>query len=91
MVDFYGDGAFSHGCSVDHVIFDFVSDDEASLLPVIDMKTIERFEITSSNAEAFERKQAPEQPLYTAWCNSGLVPIIHGTAALRLKRWVMII
>ena len=31
IVDFYGDGRFTHGCSIDHVIFDFVEDGDESL------------------------------------------------------------
>jgi len=51
MVEFYGDGQFTHGCSVDHVIFDF----ERSFLGMQggseDAKR--RFEITLENAGSF--------------------------------------
>ena len=57
MVDFYGDGQFTHGCSVDHIIFDFfdldslheeeyVGSDESA-------DNRQRFEITLSNAADF--------------------------------------
>jgi queuine/archaeosine tRNA-ribosyltransferase len=51
MLDFYADGGFTHGCSVDHIIFDFEPN-------VSDMKggtaaARRRFEITLDNASAF--------------------------------------
>jgi hypothetical protein len=51
MLDFYADGGFTHGCSVDHVIFDFdpnVSDMNGGTASVR-----RRFEITLDNASAF--------------------------------------
>lgn len=51
MVAFYDEGGFTHGCSVDHIIFDFDQD-----LTGLDGGTDEarrRFEITLTNAEAF--------------------------------------
>ena len=51
MAEFYADGGFTHGCSVDHIIFDF---DES--LTGMDGGTNEarrRFDITLENARAF--------------------------------------
>jgi hypothetical protein len=47
-LDFYEDGRFTHGCSIDHLIFDFL-DDRAK--PSEDAKR--RFDITIANARAF--------------------------------------
>lgn len=56
MVDFYGDGQFTHGCSVDHIIFDFFEDDtipEDAIDRMEDNKR--RLEITLENAAEFLR------------------------------------
>jgi hypothetical protein len=49
-LEFYEDGGFTHGCSVDHVIFDFV---QAKRSPNADVRA--RYEITIENARAFLR------------------------------------
>lgn len=51
MVEFYDDGGFTHGCSVDHIIFDF----DASMCGMEggSDEAKRRFEITLANAEAF--------------------------------------
>lgn len=60
MVDFYGDGQFTHGCSVDHIIFDFLDLDSlqenayASSEEASENKA--RFEITLANAEDFLKR-----------------------------------
>lgn len=49
--EFYDDGRFTHGCSIDHIIFDF-----AEVFTGMNGGTEEnrrRFDITQSNAEAF--------------------------------------
>jgi hypothetical protein len=49
--EFYDDGRFTHGCSVDHIIFDF-----AEVMTGMNGGTEEnrrRFDITQANAEAF--------------------------------------
>jgi len=54
MVDFYADGGFTHGCSVDHVIFDFdVKYDQGKEVPDEPRR---RFDITLRNAELFLRE-----------------------------------
>jgi hypothetical protein len=53
MLDFYADGAFTHGCSVDHVIFDF--DESASGLKGGSSSARQRFDITLENASGFLR------------------------------------
>jgi len=52
MVEFYGDAGFSHGCSVDHIIFDFDRSDKNPDIP--SSEAIRRFEITVNNAEEFK-------------------------------------
>lgn len=57
IVDFYGDGQFTHGCSIDHVIFDFDNNDDDLQLDESRLKeNRRRFEITSDNAEEFLKK-----------------------------------
>lgn len=47
-LEFYEDGAFTHGCSVDHLIFDFLDDSAAG-----PTEARRRFDITLDNAENF--------------------------------------
>lgn len=47
-LEFYADAGFTHGCSVDHLIFDFLDDREK---PSPDVR--HRYDITLANAEAF--------------------------------------
>jgi hypothetical protein len=51
MVEFYGQGRFTHGCSVDHVIFSF--DEKARGLDGGTAEDKRRFEITLENAQKF--------------------------------------
>ena len=51
MVEFYDDGGFTHGCSVDHIIFDF--DENLTGLDGGTEEARRRFDITLENAEAF--------------------------------------
>ncbi|HEX8223787.1 MAG TPA: tRNA-guanine transglycosylase DpdA [Allosphingosinicella sp.] len=51
MLDFYEDGQFTHGCSVDHIIFDF--DMELAGMNGGSQEARRRFDITLENAEAF--------------------------------------
>lgn len=51
MVEFYEDGEFTHGCSVDHIIFDF--DETLSGMSGGSAEAKRRFEITLANAESF--------------------------------------
>ena len=55
-LEFYEDGGFTHGCSVDHVIFDF--DEKAKGLDGGSEEAKDRFEITLNNAEDFLKKSA---------------------------------
>ena len=51
MARFYGDGRFTHGCSVDHIIFGFRP--EAKGLNGAEGDEMERFDITLENADVF--------------------------------------
>jgi len=88
MVDFYGDGRFTHGCSIDHVIFDFVEDnDDEAFEPAQLEENRRRFEITSTNAEDFHRES---RRLGNSFTPMGVVqgwsPKSMAEAALRLKK-----
>ena len=51
MVEFYDEGGFTHGCSVDHIIFDF--DENLTGLDGGTEEARRRFDITLTNADAF--------------------------------------
>ena len=71
MIDFYGDGEFTHGCSVDHVIFDFVQDDEAKSMAQDQLdENRRRFEITSENAELFLKESKRLETGLHRWVSS---------------------
>lgn len=53
MVEFYGDGGFTHGCSVDHIIFDF--DPSVRGMDGGSEDARRRFDITLENADVFLR------------------------------------
>ena len=52
-VDFYGDGGFTHGCSVDHLIFDF-DDEPGRLKSQVSARIQHRYEITLTLAAEFK-------------------------------------
>ncbi len=88
MVDFYGDGEFTHGCSVDHVIFDFVPDDQVGSLGNEQLEeNRRRFEITSENAQLFLKESARLGNRFTPMgVIQGWSPGSMAQAALRLKK-----
>jgi hypothetical protein len=57
MVSFYEDGRFTHGCSVDHIIFDFEA--EATGPKSGSNEARRRFDITLSNAGEFLKASKP--------------------------------
>ncbi len=64
ILEFYEDAGFSHGCSVDHLIFDFERDLKGmEPLPNYEdsIRVKERFDITRENAEAFYKESAHVQ------------------------------
>ncbi|RWX62335.1 hypothetical protein EN780_26950, partial [Mesorhizobium sp. M4B.F.Ca.ET.089.01.1.1] len=52
-VEFYGDGGFTHGCSPDHLIFDFDDQGAERSRSEIPEEIRRRFEITQQNAAEF--------------------------------------
>lgn len=54
MVEFYDECGFTHGCSVDHIIFDF--DARLASLSGGSADAKSRFDITLENADAFRRE-----------------------------------
>ena len=80
MIDFYGDGRFTHGCSIDHVIFDFIEDDHENDLEQGNLEeNRRRFEITSTNAEDFLKQSRRLGNSFTpVGRRTGLVSKIHG-------------
>jgi len=54
ILEFYGDGQFTHGCSVDHIIFDFV--DTEFDFKFDNKEVLRRQEICLSNASEFITK-----------------------------------
>lgn len=54
MVEFYDECGFTHGCSVDHIIFDF--DPTLAGLAGGSQDARDRFDITLENADAFRRQ-----------------------------------
>ena len=54
MAEFYDECGFTHGCSVDHIIFDF--DPNATGMQGGTADAVHRFDITLENADAFRRE-----------------------------------
>jgi len=55
MVEFYADGGFTHGCSVDHLIYDF-DDEPARTMREVPTAVRDRYNITLSLAADFLRE-----------------------------------
>jgi hypothetical protein len=84
ILDFYIDGGFTHGCSVDHVIFEF--DREAKGLEGGSEDARQRFEITLANASDFKalsRRYPAFTPLGVV---QGWSPQSKAIAAQKLER-----
>jgi len=50
-LEFYSDGCFTHGCSLDHIIFDYLPNNPSP--QEVPPQALRRYEITLDNAEAF--------------------------------------
>lgn len=91
MIDFYGDGRFTHGCSVDHIIFEFLDLNEAQEKAYSSSEECaenrRRLEITLANAEDFLRRS---KRLGSGFIPLGVVqgwsPLSMAEAARRLVR-----
>ena len=87
IVDFYGDGRFTHGCSIDHVIFDFVEGEDDGLDNTRLEENRRRRELTLASAEEFLKQR---RRLGNSFTPMGVVqgwsPTSMADAALRLKK-----
>jgi len=63
MIEFYEHGGFTHGCSVDHIIFEFERD--ARGMEGGSDAARERFEITLENADSFLKASRNAQTSFT--------------------------
>lgn len=83
MLDFYADADFTHGCSVDHIIFDFDMDTAANG-GTADARR--RFEITLENADTFLKESRSMPASFTPLgVVQGWSPASMGEAARRLS------
>ncbi|MDC0189750.1 tRNA-guanine transglycosylase DpdA [Rhodospirillales bacterium] len=94
LLEFYSDGGFTHGCSVDHIIFQFdrnLSGMEAfrdTKDPDAGIKIKDRWDITQENAEVFlrESKQmtTPFIPLgvIQGWSPGSMAKAAHNLVAM---------
>lgn len=74
-LEFYQDGGFTHGCSVDHLIFDFLSDDDSA-----PPEAKRRYDITLANAEKFIRSSRSLGRKFTP------IGVIQGWSAASMAR-----
>lgn len=85
MLDFYADGQFTHGCSVDHIIFDF--DANAKNMKGGSPSTRKRFDITLENAAEFLKSSRHLGRSFTPLgVAQGWSPSSIGEAARRLEK-----
>lgn len=63
--EFYADGGFTHGCSPDHLIFDFDEEGAERGLDEVPQAVIDRFEITLQNASEFKSAARRIGPHFT--------------------------
>jgi hypothetical protein len=85
MIEFYEDGGFSHGCSVDHIIFDF--DRELTGMAGGSADAKYRFDITLENAATFIRESQHLSKRFTPLgVVQGWSPDSMAEAAIRLVR-----
>ena len=64
-VEFYADGGFTHGCSPDHLIFDFDQAGAERARLEVPADIVARFDITLENAAEFKREAARMGPGFT--------------------------
>ncbi len=87
IVDFYGDGQFTHGCSIDHVIFDFIENGNDDLDSAQLEENRRRRDITLENAEDFlKRSKRLGQNFVPMGVVQGWSPESMAISAQRLKQ-----
>lgn len=84
MAAFYADGGFTHGCSVDHIIFAFRP--QAVGLKGAEGDERERFDITLANAEAFLKATRSIPGFTPMGAVQGWSPDSMATAAQSLEK-----
>jgi hypothetical protein len=84
MVEFYGDGQFTHGVSIDHIIFDFHSDNPPADAMTADVQR--RYQITLDNAEAFLKESTVLKNFTAIGAVQGWSPESMGNAAHHLEK-----
>lgn len=82
ILSFYVDAGFTHGCSVDHVIFDFDCD---AGMTAASADTHRRYEITLANAEEFLRLSGSYPAFTPLGAVQGWSPESKAEAAHRLE------
>ena len=83
-VEFYDTCGFTHGCSVDHIIFDF--DDSLLGLAGGSPEARRRFDITLANAEHFLKEVKQARPIRPLGVVQGWSPTSMAQAARRLVK-----
>lgn len=84
MVEFYGDGGFTHGCSVDHIIFEYFSDNRPECDVSEEVK--KRYEITLNNAEEFLNASRTIKDFVPLGAVQGWSPQSMADAAIKLEK-----
>ncbi len=79
-IDFYADAGFSHGCSSDHLIFDFDDQDKERSVNEVPEDIRHRYEITLQNAAEFRSAAARLGPRFTS------MGVIQGWSAPSMAR-----
>jgi hypothetical protein len=85
MLDFYADAGFTHGCSVDHIIFDFDREESGPVAGSADARV--RYDITLENAVEFLRLSKDLGPGFTPLgVAQGWSPSSIAESAARLEK-----
>jgi hypothetical protein len=84
MVEFYEDGKFTHGCSVDHIIFDF--DPNLRGLEGGSTEARRRFDLTLANAKTFLKAARASGTFTPVGVVQGWSPDSMGKAAFDLEK-----
>jgi len=85
ILEFYADAGFTHGCSVDHIIFDFDREESGPIAGSTDAR--DRFDVTLENAREFIRLAPYLGPDFTPiGVAQGWSPSSIGEAASRLEK-----
>jgi hypothetical protein len=84
MIEFYHDAGFSHGVSIDHIIFDFRSDNPS--IGEVGDNVKRRYQITLENAEDFLRESAALKNFTPMGAVQGWSPESMANAGAQLEK-----